>query len=110
MAQAEVISEILSLYKKHGWSLRRVLLSENSLKIFSGSHEKIFGEAEILASEIDAAWFSRPSGKTAWELRHLSETPFALFELFETDADAAFVREKQLEMEDKLKSRVIISR
>ncbi len=111
MVKAEVISEILSLYKKHGWSLRRVLLSEKLSKSLSASIKILFGDAEIVLSEIDAAWFSRTSGKSnvAWELRHLSETPFAVFELFEKETAEEILREKLLEMEKRLENRLLKS-
>ena len=105
MITAEQIQEILSLYNKHGWKLKRVLLSSKLKKHLNDSIETIFASGEIIKSEIDALWFSRASGKDkeAWELRRLSETPYALFEIFE-DADEEEVREEiRREMEAKLK-------
>ncbi len=111
MINEDVIREILSLYKKHGWFLRRVLLSEKSNKNLSDSIKSLFGEVEIASAKFDAAWFSRASGKTcvAWELRHLSETPFAVFEVFEKDEAEETLREKLLEMEKRLENRLSIS-
>lgn len=111
MINEGVIREILSLYKKHGWGLRRVLLSEKLHKNLSGSIKSLFGEAEIASAKFDAAWFSRASGKTgvAWELRHLSETPFAIFEVFEKDETEESLREKLLEMEKRLVKRLSVS-
>ena len=107
MINAGQIAEILSLYKKHGWTLSRVLLSAETGKNLSDSLEKLFGNAEISASKIDAAWFSRPSknGFEAWELRHLSETPFALFEVFSAETDEDERRQKLGEMEENLVKR-----
>ena len=97
------IAEILSLYKKHGWTLSRVLLSAKLKKNLPENRENLFGAVEIVSSEIDAAWFTRPSkNNTAWELRHLSNTPFALFEVFGADTDEDFHREKLNEMENRL--------
>ncbi|CAN5580303.1 hypothetical protein BH20ACI4_BH20ACI4_01590 [soil metagenome] len=98
------IAEILSLYKKHGWILSRVLLSAGLEKNLSEKRENLFGAVEIASSEIDAAWFTRPSkgGNTAWELRHLSTAPFALFEVFEADAEENYKKEKLREMEKSL--------
>lgn len=98
------IAEILSLYKKHGWTLSRVLLSAELEKKLPEKLENLFGSADIVSSEIDAAWFTRPSknNNTAWELRHLSNTPFALFEVFGAEADEDFRTEKLLEMENRL--------
>lgn len=108
MISAEAIREILSLYKKYGWSLRRVLLSEKLYERLSASIKSLFDNAEIIPAEIDAAWFSRASGITneAWELRHLSETPFAIFELFEKEIAEEIFKEKLLEIEKRLKNRL----
>jgi len=93
--------EILAQYKKHGWNLRRVLLS-------APAREKLpaflFGQTEIISSEFDAAWFSRasPEGREAWELRSLSTAPFALVEVFEEDDEEAVREEARREMETRL--------
>jgi hypothetical protein len=106
MISARQIAEILSLYRKHGWNLRRVLLSEALKTSLADSLEKIFGAAEIRASEIDAVWFSRPArdNQEAWELRRLSETPYALMELFDEDDDDEIREETLSETETRLKS------
>lgn len=104
MIDEKQIREILSLYKKHGWNLSRVLLSAGLEKQLSGKIENFFGAAEIVSSQIDAAWFTRPSkhDREAWELRHLSATPFALFEVFEPEAGESFKKERLREMEEQL--------
>lgn len=81
------IREILSLYRKHGWILRHVLLSEELTKALSGSIDRLFTGSEIMPSALDALWFSRSSrpGSVAWEIRHLSESPFALVETIGSD-------------------------
>ena len=103
------IREIIAQYQKHGWILRRVLLSDafrvrfyNDLVALSES-----GAVEFVTSDINAAWFSRPSqggAGEAWELRRLAETPFALFEVFAADDDEETREETRREMERKLKS------
>jgi len=104
MISTAQIQDILSLYQKHGWILRRVLLSPGLKKHLTDSAE-IFADTEIIEAEIDAAWFSRASGKDgeAWELRRLSETPYALFEVFETDDEEEVREEIRFEMEARLK-------
>jgi hypothetical protein len=63
------------------------------------------GAVEFVSSEIDAAWFSRPSrGAEAWELRRLAETPFALFEVFGEDDDQEACELTRKEMENRLRS------
>lgn len=104
MISVEQIQNILSLYSKYDWKLRRVLLT-NELKNSIFNLEKVFNSAEILESDIDAVWFSRPSGKDneSWELRRLSETPFALIEVFGIEDDEETCEKIRREMEGKLK-------
>jgi hypothetical protein len=105
MMTAEKIQEIINLYAKHDWKLRKVLLTKELKENLAGSLEKICQSNQIVLAEIDAAWFSRPSGKDkeAWELRRLSETPYALFQVFEADDDEEIRQEMRIEMEDRLK-------
>ena len=106
MINAGQIAEILALYKKHGWILRRVLLSDALETSLAGSLERLFGAAEIRASEIDAAWFSRASKaeQEAWELRRLSEAPLALMEIFDLEDEDEIREETLLEVESRLKN------
>lgn len=106
MINAAQIGEILSLYKKHGWTLRRVLLTENLKNSLSASLETLFGAAEIFKAEIDAAWFSRAAGgRETWEIRHLSETPFALLEIFEADDGEEIREEARRKLETAIKEK-----
>jgi hypothetical protein len=102
---AEQIQAILSLYAKHGWRLRRVLLTPALKSALRDSLPALFDSAEIIESEIDAIWFFRPSGeeREAWELRRLSTTPYALFELFENEDEEEVREEIRHEMESRLK-------
>ena len=104
MTQAARISEALALYKKHGWTLRRVLLTEKSRQELSRSLDELFGGAEITAYEKDAAWFSRPSrdGNEAWELRLFGEAPFALVDVFGADQDEKERAEARRALEQRL--------
>jgi hypothetical protein len=79
MIDRKTIEAILAQYKKHGWELRRVLLSDGFKEQVAGLDE-IFAGADVRSSELDAIWFSRASrpGATAWEIRRLTESPFAL--------------------------------
>ena len=86
MFDVNEIGEILATYKKYGWELKRVLLT-TALKM---QVSELFTDVPIVDADIDAAWFSRPpqTGEIAWEIRHLSASPYALLEhLDETDAD-----------------------
>ncbi len=101
MIGEQQIKEILEQYKKHGWNLRRVLLSTETSKNLSAS---LFGQTEIAVSELNAAWFSRFSkeGCEAWELRNLSGPPFALVEVFEEVGDETVREEVRREMETRM--------
>ncbi len=104
MINAEQTRAILEQYKKHGWNLRRVLLCPQTKENLANALENLFGDAPIAASEIDAAWFSRKSAKEgeAWELRRLSQTPFALFEVFDTEDDEEVREEILFELEQQM--------
>lgn len=100
MTNERQVQEVLAQYKKHGWILRRVLLSASTRENLSAT----FGEAEIVAADVDAAWFSRGAteGREAWELRTLSGAPFALVEVFDADDDEEVREEARAEMETRL--------
>jgi len=108
MINAGQIQEILSLYKKHGWNLRRVLLSDG-LRVNINEHiQNLFGGAEIVSSPfLNAVWFSR-AGKNgeAWEIRHLTETPFALVQVFPEDWTEEAREENRKEMETRLLGKI----
>lgn len=76
------IREIVSTYERHGWMLRRFLLTSESKKSLLGPLTTEFGGIPVIDSALDAAWFSRPpaDGGVAWELRYLGATPYALVE------------------------------
>lgn len=102
MIDTHSIEETIAVYKKYGWLLRRIILTA-PLKIRLGADvDGLFGGVSVTDSDIDAAWFSRSPkpGGIAWELRHLSDSPFALLKtLDETDdgfEDSLLVVESQL--------------
>jgi hypothetical protein len=86
MIDAATVGDIVAQYEKHGWVLRRALLSHDgvnaSLKILEG--------IQIEPSDFDALWFSRKSkpDSEAWELRRLTGSPFALVAVVSTDASS----------------------
>src|SRR5687768_15919309 len=87
MIDRRAIEAILAQYKKHGWELRRVLLSDE-FKVQVTGLDELFSDADVRASELDALWFSRSSspGTTAWEIRRLTESPFALIVVLQDEA------------------------
>ncbi len=102
--QVDQIKAVIGLYEKFDWKLRRVLLVEKTKIRLKDASSELFGEATIVDSEIDAMWFSRRSGSDseAWELRRLSETPFALFEVFSDDDEEEIREETRHELEQRL--------
>lgn len=77
MTQAE-FADIFSLYLRHGWVLRRLLLTPQTRLRLGDTPTNV----PVTESDIDAAWFSRPpvEGVYAWEIRYLGPTPFAFVE------------------------------
>ena len=99
--------EIVGVYSKHGWQLRRILLRPETQTEFD---QKLAGaQVSVVEAAIDAIWFSRPShsGREAWELRVLSENPYALFETFEADETSEEDRDDvRQEMENRMREYV----
>ena len=102
--------EIVEVYSKHGWELRRVLLRPETRTQFD--RNLVGAEVSVLEAALDALWFSRPShsGREAWELRALSENPYALFETFEADETPEERDEMLLEMENRMREYVTTKR
>src|SRR5436305_14885699 len=99
------IHEIIATYTKHGWRLRRALLKPETRALLKERETKIFEDALVEDSSIDALWFARPShaGREAWELRLVSEPPYALFETFEAEESEEDREDVRLEMEKKMR-------
>ena len=76
MIDATAVQAILDQYAKHGWELRRVLLSEEA----KAELDTMFAGRDVRSAEIDGLWFARRSrpGSESWELRRLGGSPFAL--------------------------------
>jgi len=75
MIDAATVDAIVEQYSRHGWTVRRVLVTGGTSEELSG----MFVNFEIRPSEIDAIWFSRINGSSeTWELRRLTGSPFAL--------------------------------
>lgn len=106
MNHNDCIKEILATYEKHGWRLRRVLLRAQTRAELS--EESLVRGAPIETAELDAIWFSRPShqNQEAWELRLISTTQYALFEIFEADEPEPAREELRQEMENRMREKV----
>lgn len=106
MIDAAAIREIVAIYKKHDWILRRVLLSPDLRSRLAGMSVDTFDGVPIIDSDIDVAWFSRvpKPGGVAWELRHLSDTPFALLE--RADESSVDFEDRLQAVESRLKEAI----
>jgi len=105
MMDASTIAAILSQYKKHGWTLRRVLVSD-SLRVQMGiAGSDIFDSAEIVYSDIDALWFSRSSrpGAETWELRRLGNSPYAIDAFLDEEMTVAARETIIMDTEERLR-------
>ena len=111
MNQIERLLEIIATYKKHGWNLRRVLLTAETGTLFEARGTS-FPNAKVEAAAMDALWFSRPSHeqREAWELRLGADTPYALFETFETDETEEQREEMRRELEARMREHVTPAR
>jgi len=105
MIDTDAIREVLATYQKHGWILRRVLLSPGLKKQVADESRTMFPNAEIVDSDLDAAWFSRQSRKesVAWELRRLGPLPFALVEVVDADLPAEDLENVLSDAEERLR-------
>ena len=100
MTTVDLAKQIIALYERHGWTLKRVLLTRETRAAIDESN---FSNAAIVDSDFDALWFARPSHREAWELRLLAEQPYALFETFEVDESEEDRAEARLEMENRMR-------
>jgi len=105
MQMVELARQIIATYERHGWSLRRVLLRPDTKRDIGSPAENLFGQAELRDSNFDALWFARASHahREAWELRFISEQPYALFEAFEADEAEEDREEARHEMENRMR-------
>ena len=110
MNYSNLINEIIASYARHGWQLRRVLLRPETHPQVAADIESgalSLDPALLREGSVDALWFSRASheGREAWELRQVSENPFALFETFEADEAEEDREDVRREMEARLRER-----
>ena len=102
MKSADLFTEIMAIYRKHGWQLRSALLRpETRVELQSQLPE----DFPVKEATLDALWFSRSShnDREAWELRLLAQTQYALFETFEADETEEDRDDVKLEMEARMR-------
>lgn len=105
MRKTGLFMEMLATYRKHGWELRGVLLQPATQAEFSSQEPELLKDVPLRDATFDALWFSRPSHnqREAWELRLLTQTPYALFETFEEDETEEERQDVKLEMEARMR-------
>src|SRR5215813_4064554 len=108
MKKLDLYNELITIYQRHGWQLRALLLRSESIAELKKGEADLPQSADIKDSPVDGLWFSRPSHeqREAWELRLLSETQYALFETFEADETEEQREEMRQEMEARLRDYV----
>lgn len=109
MPQLDQFHETFATYRKYGWQLARVLMRPATiaeLRAATGGEE--FESTPAREFPLDAMWFTRPAGggRESWELRLVSETPYALFEMFEPDEAEEDREDVRREMEAMMKERM----
>ncbi len=106
MISSESIRELIALYVKHGWLIRRVLLSEPVTDQLKSQVSELFGDTPVNPSGIDAIWFSRPYKREGmpWEIRHLGGLPYALVE--HVDQDSESFEDDLRTVEERLKAAI----
>jgi hypothetical protein len=104
MSQIQLAKDIITTYERHGWTLRRVLLCMTTREELKDAGA-VFGDSPLLDAEFDALWFARPSHakREAWELRLISEQPYALFEAFEANESEEDREDARREMENLMR-------
>jgi len=105
MIDPATVGEIIRQYEKHGWKLRRALLSDEARERFSGE----LGEIDVIESDVDALWFwrkSKPESET-WELRRLSALPYALVAVVPTDSDEDEVESTLEQVLDEMRAKTM---
>jgi hypothetical protein len=103
-------SDIIAMYKKHGWQLVKVLITPETGQNLKDPLKELLPETPLKEASIDALWFKRNSSerREAWELRLVADTPFALFETFEEDESEEEREERRQEMEAELRERIMV--
>jgi len=97
--------EVVATYRKHGWELRSALLQPATHSEFHAEEAELLKNIPVRDATFDALWFSRPSHnqREAWELRLLTQIPYALFETFEEDESEEERQDVKQEMEARMR-------
>ena len=103
MTDPATVGEIVKQYEKHGWTLRRALLSDQSQVVLSDTLAGI----DIALSDLEALWFSRRSKpeSESWELRRLTGSPFALVAVVPSNASEDELESTLAQIADDMRER-----
>jgi len=103
MTDPVTVGEIVKQYEKHGWILRRALLSDESRVVLSDT----FAGIDIALSDLEALWFSRRSKpeSESWELRRLTGSPFALVAVVPSNASEDELESTLSQIADDMRER-----
>jgi hypothetical protein len=109
MTNSGEIAETIRQYAKHGWVLRRVLLSEAARRQLGEAVTELFGGVPITVERFDGIWFSRSSraDSVAWELRRLGGTPYALVTTVAENASADDIEAALSTVADRMRATVV---
>jgi len=109
MAQLDQFRTTLATYRTYGWQLARVLMRPATLaELRNATGGEEFESLPAREFSLDAMWFVRPAEgrREAWELRLVSESPYALFELFEPDEAEEDREDVRREMEARMREKM----
>ena len=103
MTDPVTVGEIVKQYEKHGWTLRRALLSDDSRVVLSDTLAGI----DVALSDLEALWFSRRSKpeNESWELRRLTGSPFALVAVVPSNASEDELESTLAQIADDMRER-----
>ena len=103
MSVAAAIGEVIAQYEKHGWKLRRALLSDAS----EGESVQFDKGVDVIRGDMDALWFSRRSqpDTEAWELRRLTGSPFALVAVVPANSSSNELEDALAQVEQDMRER-----
>ena len=109
MKRLDQFRETLDTYRRYGWRLARVMMHPDALaELRASTGGEVFEAVAAREFPFDAMWFVRPAegGREAWELRFVSQSPYALFEMFEADEAEEDREDVRREMEAKMRARM----
>ncbi len=80
MTDPSALSSVIAQYHKHGWELKHCIARAASFEKLKAECGEAGHNVPIENGPVDGVWFARRSmpDRISWELRRLTEPPFAL--------------------------------